>query len=250
MNVNMQTTDNQLEKLSQRFKFFRNTLNKGQKDFANEAGITQSQVSEIEGGKRNITAAIYIALEDAFNLNRKWLETGDGEMFLNNNNNIIIERETEPANDDDVIPLYSDVHSIGGTSVKANNAVSRTTEYVRSGDWFPGATAAIRHYGDSMIEFPSGCILVLQEKKDLTNSYVWGRKYVVEYGEDHDRITKRLQRGNDEKSIIAYSTNENVYKDGTLIHQPIDIPKSAIHRLYLILGFIVKDGHGNIVEKS
>lgn len=73
--------DNQEEKISQRFKEIRKNLGKSQKEFAKEANILQSQVSEIENGKRNITAAIYIALEDTFNIDRKWLETGEGQMI-------------------------------------------------------------------------------------------------------------------------------------------------------------------------
>lgn len=51
-----------------------------------------------------------------------------------------------------LIPFYNDVASIGG-----NN------EYVDTGDWFKDATAAIRHYGESMVEYQNGCILALKE---------------------------------------------------------------------------------------
>lgn len=66
-----------------------------------------------------------------------------------------------------------------------------------------------------------------------------GKNYVIET--DEYRITKRLQRSKDPKCITAYSTNEETYQDGTLIHQPIDIPKSAIRRLALVLGYVVKE---------
>ena len=74
--------DYQLEKISQRVKFVRKSLKKDQKEFSSGAGIQQSQISEIENEKRNITAAILVALEDAYKINRKWLESGQGEMFL------------------------------------------------------------------------------------------------------------------------------------------------------------------------
>jgi transcriptional regulator with XRE-family HTH domain len=76
-------TDSQGEKIHNRFKKVRNELSLGQKEFAVGAGIKQSQVSAIESGKRNITAAIKLALEDNLKVNRVWLETGEGEMFLN-----------------------------------------------------------------------------------------------------------------------------------------------------------------------
>lgn len=39
--------------------------------------------------------------------------------------------------------------------MEANNKVA---EEIDAGDWFPEATAAIHHYGDSMVEYPSGSI--------------------------------------------------------------------------------------------
>jgi len=74
---------NQDENLSQRFKEVRKTIGLGQAEFAKRANISQSQVSSVENGSRNITPAILIALEDAYNVNRKWVETGEGEMFFN-----------------------------------------------------------------------------------------------------------------------------------------------------------------------
>jgi toxin-antitoxin system, antitoxin component, xre family len=136
------------------------------------------------------------------------------------------------------IPLY-DTYSVGGTSMIApNDPVTAPTEWIDAGDWFIDATAAMHHYGDSMIEYPSGCILALKEINDK-QLIIWGKNYVIET--DEYRITKRLQRSKDPKYVIAYSTNEEKYQDGTLIHQPIDIPKSAIRRLALVLGYVVKE---------
>lgn len=75
-------TDHQQENVRHRFKSFRKLLGLKQVDFANTANIKQSQVSEIESGRRNITSSIIIALEDAYNLNRKWLLHGEGDMLL------------------------------------------------------------------------------------------------------------------------------------------------------------------------
>src|SRR5690625_6013731 len=78
-----------------------------------------------------------------------------------------------------VIPLYEDVHTVRGSNIVANmNPSQQISEYIDDGYWFPGATAAIRHYGDSMVEYPSGCILALKEVKDRI-LIVWGRLYCV-----------------------------------------------------------------------
>ncbi|MBR0245525.1 MAG: helix-turn-helix transcriptional regulator, partial [Bacteroidales bacterium] len=49
------------------------------------------------------------------------------------------------------IPLY-DVESIGGHNdvvADTDTPAGHVAEWIDAGDWFPGATAAIRHYGDS-----------------------------------------------------------------------------------------------------
>jgi hypothetical protein len=139
-----------------------------------------------------------------------------------------------------LIPVYDAAVTIGGVNERAASieSVTRPSEWIDGGDWFVEATSAIHHYGDSMIEYPSGCILALKRITDA-QMIIWGKNYVVET--DEYRITKRLQRGLSEGYIRAYSTNEETYQDGTLIHQPIDILLSSIKRLELVLGYVVKE---------
>lgn len=136
------------------------------------------------------------------------------------------------------IPLY-DAESIGGhqdivadTDVQAGHVA----EWIDAGDWFPGATAAIRHYGDSMIEYPSGSILALKRVED-TSLLINGRNYVIETSEF--RITKQLQDDGD--CIMAYSSNRETYPDGRQIHAPIRIPKASIRHIDLVLGCVLKE---------
>lgn len=116
-------------------------------------------------------------------------------------------------------------------------AVSQPTEYNDTGDWFRNATAAIRHYGESMVECPTGCILALKEVYDR-ELIIPGRDYVIETSEY--RVTKRVRQGKDSDHITAYSTNSETYADGRLIHEPFDIPWRAIQRISLVLGYVVK----------
>lgn len=142
-----------------------------------------------------------------------------------------------------LIPFYDDVSTIGGINQLGANmdAVTEPTEYIDAGDWFRDATAAIRHYGESMVEYPTGCILALKEVQDR-ELIVPGRDYVVETSEY--RVTKRIQKGNEPGYITAYSTNQETYKDGRLIHEPFDIPLRAVSRIYLVLGYVVKKNGG------
>lgn len=164
-------------------------------------------------------------------LSLEWLIMGKGEMLKN----------TTPVEENkNLIPLYDDVATIGGTSMVADTSgVSAPNEYIDAGDWFSGVTAAIRHYGDSMAEYPNGCILALRQLHDI-ESIVWGKNYVVETNEI--RVTKRLQTcKNDEECIMAYSTNSETYPDGQLIHEPFKIRKENIRRVFLVLGRVVKE---------
>lgn len=137
------------------------------------------------------------------------------------------------------IPLFDDVGSIGGinSTIAVDHGVVYPSELIDPGELFPGASAAIRHYSDSMVEYPSGCILFIQIIEP-PYSFIWGEDYVVEY--NGYRITKRLQRGKDEKHVRAYSTNTDTYPDGTPVHQPIDIAVAEIRHLYLVIGHIRK----------
>lgn len=179
-------------------------------------------------------------------LNPEWLLTGNGSMVLSaSKSNVVKEPTTDYANSN-LIPMYDDVHTIGGANSIANiDPVTKPTEYIDAGDWFPGASAAIRHYGDSMTEYPSGCILALKEVNDR-NLIFWGSNYCIETTEG--RITKRLQKGACSESVTAYSSNQETYADGRLVHEPIEIPHESIRRLYQVMGYVVKEYSNGTVK--
>ena len=153
-------------------------------------------------------------------LNKVWLLTGEGNM-------IGAKRK---------IPLYDDP-TIGGVNELAANVddSARPAEWIDAGDWFPTATSAIHHYGESMVEYPSGCILALKRVNDPT-LLINGENYVIET--DEFRVTKQIQDDGD--FITAYSTNRETYPDGRLIHAPFQIPKDRIRHLDLVLGCVIR----------
>lgn len=137
------------------------------------------------------------------------------------------------------IPFYDDIATIGGINdlmVDTDNGQSHVSEWIDAGDWFPEATAAIRHYGDSMVEYPSGSISALKRVNDR-RLIINGRNYVIETSEF--RITKQLQDDGGDY-IIAYSSNKDTYPDGHQIHSPIRIPKDTIRHIDLVLGCVQK----------
>lgn len=173
-------------------------------------------------------------------INPEWLLTGNGEMLKTNK---IIASDVKR----NLIPLFNDVATIGGANGLAAsvNGVSHATEYIDSGDWFPGATAAIRHYGDSMPEYANGSILALKVVEDI-RLLVWGRNYCIETSEY--RITKKINKSKDNDYLTANSTNKETYLNGSLIHEPIEIPKEAISKLFQVLGSVKKEYSSRIVD--
>lgn len=200
--------------------------------FSAEIGVSNSYFSKQLKENGSIGSKIILEIVKKYEeLNVEWLLTGNGEMLK-------IEKDTSVSHKKNMIPLYEDVYTIGGTQHSAGlESVHTSSVEIDAGSWFNGATAAIRHYGDSMIEYESGCTLAIRELQDKTE-IIWGRNYVVET--DEMRITKKIANFDDEH-IMCYSTNYDTYPDGTLIHQPVKIKKIKIRQLSRVLGSVNKE---------
>ena len=251
-----------MNEVQERLNKFIEYLNISVSQFEQSIGVGNGFVAGTNARMRNSSKNLISTRYPELNMD--WLIRGDGDM-LNKQNNTINSSGANSANaihGDAVvvtakekkleerkrnkIPFYDDVITIGGyNSVVADVSGSNSViaEYIDTGDWFPEATSAIRHYGDSMTEYPSGSILALKRVYDK-RLLIWGRNYCIETTEF--RITKRLQDGG-EDYIMAYSSNTETYPDGTLVHSPIKIPKETIIHIDLVLGFVKKEYSNNIM---
>lgn len=217
---------------------------KGNAELARFLGVAPNTITNWYGRK---TFDIDVIYTKCVGVDMNWLLTGEGNMTyeVSKEENTSVE-STKKKN---LIPFYDDVASIGGV-----NTISATmeghmpsNEWIDAGDWFIDATAAIRHYGNSMIEYPSGCILALKELHDQ-RQIIWGRNYCIET--DEMRVTKRLQAGTDEY-LMAYSTNTETYPDGHLIHEPFRIYKDTIRRIFMVIGCVIKEySSGPVIIKN
>ena len=196
--------------------------------FYEKTGISNGILSQTNGlSEENLLKFLEIYQD----CNKKWLLSGEGSM-INEKSHEIKENK---------IPLFDDVRSIGGHQELAAMDAQHPSELINVGDWFRDASAVIRHYGDSMSEYPSGCLIAVKEVKDK-RLLVWGRNYCIETTEF--RVTKRLQACSDDSCVMAYSTNGETSSDGALIYAPMMIPKDAIVRIYMVLGCVmVEDGN-------
>lgn len=207
--------------------------------FANKIGVQTPQAIRdlISGKTRSLSEDMQSKILSYIpSLNAAWLFTGEGEM-LNNSQPAIIDTALNKDNPR-MIPFY-DAETTGGHKglVSSSNENSSLRGYIDAGDWFDGReTAAIRHVGDSMIEYPDGCILAVREVRER-RLLIPGRNYVIETNEY--RVTKRVQKGPTNEYLTLYSTNQEKYDDGRLIHEPFDVYIEDIRRIFSILGYIV-----------
>ena len=196
-----------------------------------------------DGGAKPSYDIIY-DISNKFEINTDWLITGRGSMLKSEGRSPRGEQEEVLPTKKNLIPFYDDVSTIGGLNDRvANTDPNSPSEWIDAGDWFPEATAAIRHYGDSMVEYSSGSILALRRVDDQ-RLIMNGRNYVIETSEY--RVTKQLQDDGDH--FMAYSTNRETYPDGRQIHAPFSIPKDAIRYIYLVLGCGTKEYSNGAIQ--
>lgn len=67
--------------ISERFKQLRDELGKSQTEFGAGIGVSRSVINNIERGVTEPSDVFLNHLCDVYNVNREWLETGEGEMF-------------------------------------------------------------------------------------------------------------------------------------------------------------------------
>lgn len=234
------------ERINEFIKFKKISL----RGFESQCGLSNGYLRQL---RNSPTADKIETILSAFpELNREWLMTGEGEMLKES------AKETEnlnpPIEKGDkkgagrMIPFY-DAETTGGYigHISASDSTASLRGYIYAGGWFDGReTAAIRHYGDSMTEYPNGCILAVKEVRNIS-LLVPGRNYVIET--DEYRVTKRVQKGSTPGTIALYSSNQEKYEDGRLIYEPFDIDIHDIRRVFSVLGYIVNQyGEAQLIK--
>ena len=73
----------------ERIREVRKTLGLTLEKFGERIGVTRGSMSNIENGNRNLTEQMTKAICREFNVDYMWLTTGDGEMFIDNDDDFI-----------------------------------------------------------------------------------------------------------------------------------------------------------------
>lgn len=74
---------------NERVKEIRKTLGLTLEKFGERIGVTRGSMSNIENGNRNLTEQMTKSICREFSVDYMWLTTGDGEMFIDSDDDFI-----------------------------------------------------------------------------------------------------------------------------------------------------------------
>ncbi len=217
----MQQTENQ------RLKFLIKELNLTQKDFAHRLGIQPGSLSDIlrAKGGMGISMAVKYKLKESLFVNLSWLETGEGDPFLENG----------PVVTDHVgVPYYN--INLAENQAADLSVMEEKPDYFVNYKPFNDCTAYLPVYGDSMYpRYVAGDVIAVKEVKNK-GIILWGEAYVVITNENANELKaiKIIHEHADQKKIILRSSNPNYKGD-------IIIQKQDILSLYIIKGKITRN---------
>lgn len=92
--------------LNERIKAIRKYFKLTQTDFGERLGVKGNTITGYENGVRTPSNAIILAICDKFSINQYWLETGEGEMFV------------ETTREEEISSFLADVQMDGGFKAK------------------------------------------------------------------------------------------------------------------------------------
>ncbi len=167
-------------------------------------------------------------------INPNWLLTGQGEMFVSNEE-FLLHRSVEmfPMRTDKTlemqqIPLY-DIEAVAGLLPLFNGKVSQTPIDYISIPRLPKCDGAVYVTGDSMYPLlKSGDIVLYKEIHDIKNEIFWGEMYLLSLdmsGEEYVTV-KYIQKSEFEGCVRLVSQNKH--------HQDKDVEFHKIKALALV----------------
>lgn len=78
--------------MKERIKQVRNMVKMSQRAFADKIGISGPSVARLESGENNPSEQTIVLICEKFGINRKWLETGEGERLASSQSDSLIPR--------------------------------------------------------------------------------------------------------------------------------------------------------------
>lgn len=196
----------------------RKELKKNQTDFAEELGISQPYLSEIERGLKPITKEIEAFLYERYGKDKisKYVKSCNDVPNINYS---------------DGVPYY-DVDFIGGFDMVLNDQTT-TPAYLIDFQMYNSSDCWCNVTGHSMEpEISHGDIIALKEVKEWDVFLPFGEIYALVTTEH--RTIKKVSAGHSHDFFTLIPLNKSIE------YQPQEIPKSIILKVYKVMGCMKK----------
>lgn len=92
---------------NERVKEIRKTLGLTLEKFGERIGVTRGSMSNIENGNRNLTEQMTKSICREFSVDYMWLTTGEGEMFIDTDDDFIERIDRIMAGEDEARKTFS-----------------------------------------------------------------------------------------------------------------------------------------------
>ncbi|MBI2259568.1 MAG: helix-turn-helix transcriptional regulator [Flavobacteriia bacterium] len=194
-------------------------------DLANKLGYKKSSFSQIMNGKVPVSDKfIDNLLKSNLNINKVWIKTGKGSMFLDQQE----DKKPEILLPNKIIPLY-DIEAVAGLY---NTPVSIMEDDIMAKYIVPDFTMAefmVRVKGSSMYpKYNSGDIIACKMIKDIS-LIQWGKVYLIHHFEQ-GAMVKRLFSSEKEAHFSCHSDNTK--------YPPFDVKINDLTNIALVVGVI------------
>ncbi len=221
-----------------RIREIMNELGFNNKEFAELIKMSPSYLSEVLSTKRPVPKYMGYKLSKFAKVNEPWYETGEGEMFVNKENNAILVDQTNLAPNS--IPMYNLPAAASVLEIYNDPNDAKVIGHLS----IPGTTKdsfALHVYGHSMfptLENGNWCVLrPIKNIKDI----LWGEVYFIDYGDY--RVFKRLLISDNENEVTLWSDNQSELINGRPKYGAVKIKKSDIRALYLLTEVLKKPNY-------
>lgn len=203
--------------------------------FENSLGASRGSISKaVKEGKSIGSNVLETIMSIYTDINPKWLLTGQGTMFVNNDEFLInkevatFQLKTDNSLENQQIPLY-DIEAVAGLVPLFSEKGSQTPLDYISIPRLPKCDGAVYVTGDSMYPLlKSGDIVLYKEVADIKNEIFWGEMYLLSLdisGEEYITV-KYIQKSDFEGCVRLVSQNKH--------HQDKDVEFDKIKALALV----------------
>lgn len=107
-----------------RIKQLRKTLNLTLEKFGEKLGVSKTAISKLEKNERNLTEQMTKAICRTYNVDYMWLTTGEGDMFVDNDDDFLAKLDNILVGDDGTFKnLFKAMLDLDVDEIKALNSL-------------------------------------------------------------------------------------------------------------------------------